>query len=172
MKKILTTTAAAVSLALCSFVANAADFKPAVAYDSSGKFDKSFSQAVYQNGVMKFTEQTKIDVREFVPANDAQREQGLERLARRGFSPIVVVGFMYGSALTKVAKKHPDTQFVIIDAVVDLPNVKSLVFKEHEGSFLVGALAAMNSKSNKVGFVGRMEIPLSRKFASGNEQGA
>ena len=172
MKKILTTTAAAVSLALCSFVANAADFKPAVAYDSSGKFDKSFSQAVYQNGVMKFTEQTKIDVREFVPANDAQREQGLERLARRGFSPIVVVGFMYGSALTKVAKKHPDTQFVIIDAVVDLPNVKSLVFKEHEGSFLVGALAAMKSKSNKVGFVGGMDIPLIRKFACGYEQGA
>ena len=172
MKKILTTTAAAVSLALCSFVANAADFKPAVAYDSSGKFDKSFSQAVYQNGVMKFTEQTKIDVREFVPANDAQREQGLERLARRGFSPIVVVGFMYGSALTKVAKKHPDTQFVIIDAVVDLPNVKSLVFKEHEGSFLVGALAAMKSKTNKVGFVGGMDIPLIRKFACGYEQGA
>ncbi len=172
MKKILTTTATAVSLALCSFVANAADFKPAVAYDSSGKFDKSFSQAVYQNGVIKFTEQTKIDVREFVPANDAQREQGLERLARRGFSPIVVVGFMYGSALTKVAKKHPDTEFVIIDAVVDLPNVKSLVFKEHEGSFLVGALAAMKSESHKVGFVGGMDIPLIRKFACGYEQGA
>ncbi len=172
MKKILTTTATAVSLALCSFVATAADFKPAVAYDSSGKFDKSFSQAVYQNGVIKFTEQTKIDVREFVPANDAQREQGLERLARRGFSPIVVVGFMYGSALTKVAKKHPDTEFVIIDAVVDLPNVKSLVFKEHEGSFLVGALAALKSESHKVGFVGGMDIPLIRKFACGYEQGA
>lgn len=172
MKKMLSTTAAAVSLALCSFVVNAADFKPAVAYDSSGKFDKSFSQAVFQNGATKFTADTKIEVRDFVPANDAQREQGLERLARRGYSPIVAVGFMYGSALEKIAKKYPDTQFVIIDSVVDLPNVKSLVFKEHEGSFLVGALAALKSKSAKVGFVGGMDIPLIRKFACGYEQGA
>jgi len=171
MKKILTTTAAAVSLALCSFVAHAADFKPAVAYDSAGKFDKSFSQAVYQNGVTKFMEQSDIEIREYVPANDAQREQGLERLARKGFSPILMVGFMYGSALQKVATKYPDTEFVIIDSVVDLPNVKSIVFKEHEGSFLVGAIAAMKSATNKVGFVGGMDIPLIRKFACGYEQG-
>ena len=172
MKKILTTTAAAVSLALCSFVAHAADFKPAVAYDSSGKFDKSFSQAVYQNGVTRFMEQSDVNVREFVPSTDAQREQGLDRLARKGFSPILMVGFMYGSALQKVAAKYPDTQFVIIDAVVDLPNVKSILFKEHEGSFVVGAIAAMKSESHKVGFVGGMDIPLIRKFACGYEQGA
>lgn len=172
MKKILTTTAAAVSLALCSFVAQAADFKPAVAYDSSGKFDKSFGQAVYENGVIKFMEQSDVDVREVVPASDAQREQALNRLARKGYSPILVVGFMYGSALEKVAKKYPDSQFVIIDGVVDQPNVKSILFKEHEGSFLVGALAAMKSESGKVGFVGGMDIPLIRKFACGYEQGA
>jgi basic membrane protein A len=172
MKKILTTTATAVSLALCSLVANAVDFKPAIAYDSSGKFDKSFSQAVYQNGALKFTEDTKIEVRDFVPSNDAQREQGLARLAKRGFSPIVAVGFMYGSALEKIAKQYPETQFVIIDSVVDLPNVKSLLFKEHEGSFLVGALAALKSETKKVGFVGGMDIPLIRKFACGYEQGA
>ncbi|ABM03124.1 nucleoside-binding protein [Psychromonas ingrahamii 37] len=172
MKKILSTTAAAVSLALCSFVANAADFKPAVAYDSAGKFDKSFNQAVFQNGATKFTEDTKIAVRDFVPSNDAQREQGLARLARGGYNPIVAVGFMYGSALEKIAKKYPDTQFVIIDSVVDLPNVKSLLFKEHEGSFLVGALAALKSENQKVGFVGGMDVPLIRKFACGYEQGA
>ncbi len=172
MMKILTASATAATFALASFAASAVDFKPAVAYDVTGKFDKSFSQSVYQNGVLKFEEATKVDVREFEPANDAQREQGLERLARRGFSPIVVVGFMYGSALEKIATKYPDTQFVIVDAVVDKPNVKSLVFKEHEGSFLVGALAAMKSESNKVGFVGGMDIPLIRKFACGYEQGA
>lgn len=172
MNKIISTTAAAVSLALCSFVANAADFKPAVAYDSAGKFDKSFNQAVFQNGATKFTEDTKIAVRDFVPSNDAQREQGLARLARGGYNPIVAVGFMYGSALEKIAKKYPDTQFVIIDSVVDLPNVKSLLFKEHEGSFLVGALAALKSENKKVGFVGGMDIPLIRKFACGYEQGA
>jgi basic membrane protein A len=172
MKKILTTTAAAVSIALCSVVAQAADFKPAVAYDSAGKFDKSFGQAVAENGVAKFMEQSDVDVRELVPASDAQREQGLDRLARKGFSPIVVVGFMYATSLQKVAAKYPDSQFVIIDGVVDLPNVKSILFKEHEGSFLVGAIAALESKTNTVGFVGGMDIPLIRKFACGYEQGA
>lgn len=172
MKKILTTTATAVSLSLCSLIAHAADFKPAIAYDSAGKFDKSFGQAVHENGALKFMAQSDVDVRELVPASDAQREQALNRLARKGFSPILVVGFMYGSALEKVAKKYPDSQFVIIDGVVDLPNVKSILFKEHEGSFLVGALAAMQSKTAKVGFVGGMDIPLIRKFACGYEQGA
>lgn len=172
MKTILTTTALAVSLAVSSFVAYAADFKPAVAYDSAGKFDKSFNQAVFQNGASKFAADTNMEVRDFVPTNGAQREQGLERLARRGYNPIVAVGFMYGSALAKVAKKYPDSQFVIIDSVVDLPNVKSLLFKEQEGSFLVGALAALKSESKKVGFVGGMDIPLIRRFACGYEQGA
>ena len=171
MKKILTTTAAAVSIALCSVVAQAADFKPAVAYDSAGKFDKSFGQAVAENGVAKFMAQSDVDVRELVPASDAQREQGLERLARKGFSPIIVVGFMYATSLQKVAAKYPDSHFVIIDGVVDLPNVKSILFKEHEGSFLVGAVAALKSKTGKVGFVGGMDIPLIRKFACGYEQG-
>jgi len=172
MKKILTTTAAAVSIALCSVVAHAADFKPAVAYDTAGKFDKSFNQAVAENGVATFMEQSDIDVREFVPSNETQREQGLDRLARKGFSPIVVVGFMYTTSLQKVAAKYPNIEFVIIDSVVDLPNVKSLLFKEQEGSFLVGALAAMKSKTAKVGFVGGMDVTLVRKFACGYEQGA
>ena len=172
MKKVLTTTALAVSIALSSLVAQAADFKPAVAYDSTGKFDKSFGQAVAENGVIKFMEQSDVDVRELVPSSDAQREQGLERLARKGFSPILVVGFLYATALEKIAAKYPDSQFVIIDGIVDLPNVKSILFKEHEGSFLVGAIAAMKSKTAKVGFVGGMDIPLIRKFACGYEQGA
>lgn len=172
MMKAIASTAAAVSLALTSFVAGAADFKPAVAYDVTGKYDKSFNQAVFENGVTKFNNDNTTKIREFEPANDAQREQGLERLARRGFNPIVVVGFMYGTALEKVATKYPETEFVIIDSVVDLPNVKSIVFKEHEGSFLVGALAAMKSESKKLGFVGGMDIPLIRKFACGYEQGA
>lgn len=172
MKNIFTKTAAAVSLTLCSLASQAADFKPAVAYDSAGKFDKSFNQAVFQNGASKFSEDTNIKVRDFVPTNDAQREQGLDKLAKRGYNPIVAVGFMYGSALEKVAKKYPETQFVIIDSVVDLPNVKSLLFKEHEGSFLVGAIAAIKSQNKKVGFVGGMDIPLIRKFACGYEQGA
>ncbi|EAR11468.1 BMP family lipoprotein, partial [Reinekea blandensis] len=149
----------------------AADFAPAVVYDTAGKFDKSFNEAVFRNGAEKFAADKGVRVREFEPQNEEQREQGLRRLASRGQSPIVAVGFNYASSVTKVAAEFPDVQFVIIDSVVDLPNVQSIVFSEHEGSFLVGALAAMASETGKVGFVGGMDIPLISKFGCGYEQG-
>ncbi|MDX1342385.1 MAG: BMP family ABC transporter substrate-binding protein [Reinekea sp.] len=170
MKAILTLAASAV-LGM-SATAMAADFAPAVVYDTAGKFDKSFNEAVFRNGAEKFAADKGIRVREFEPQNEEQREQGLRRLASRGQSPIVAVGFNFSSSVEKVASEFPDVQFVIIDSVVDLPNVQSIVFAEHEGSFLVGAMAAMASESDKVGFVGGMDIPLIRKFACGYEQGA
>ncbi len=160
----------AIALAISSFSVFAAS-KPAVIYDTAGKFDKSFNEAVYQNGV-KVMEAKGLKVREFEPQNEAQREQGLRRLASRGFSPIVAVGFNMASAVEKVATEFPDIHFTILDMVVDKPNVQSVVFKEHEGSFLVGALAAKVSKTGTVGFVGGMDIPLIRKFECGYEQGA
>ncbi len=160
----------AIALAISSFSVFAAS-KPAVIYDTAGKFDKSFNEAVYQNGV-KVMEAKGLKVREFEPQNEAQREQGLRRLASRGFSPIVAVGFNIASAVEKVATEFPDIHFTILDMVVDKPNVQSVVFKEHEGSFLVGALAAKVSKTGTVGFVGGMDIPLIRKFECGYEQGA
>ncbi|MDG3088904.1 BMP family ABC transporter substrate-binding protein [Vibrio hannami] len=161
----------ALAIAISSFSAFAAP-KPAVVYDTAGKFDKSFNEAVYKNGVEVFKADKGVAVREFEPQNEAQREQGLRRLASRGFSPIVAVGFNMASAVEKVATEFPDIQFTIIDMVVDKPNVQSIVFKEHEGSFLVGAAAAKASKTGTVGFVGGMDIPLIRKFACGYEQGA
>ncbi|MBV8125979.1 MAG: BMP family ABC transporter substrate-binding protein, partial [Paucibacter sp.] len=98
--------------------------------------------------------------------------QAIRRMAERGASPIISVGFAQASALAQVAKDFPKTHFVIIDDKVNLPNVESLTFKEHEGSFLVGALAALTSKTGKVGFIGGMDIPLIRKFQCGYEQGA
>ncbi|WP_207621579.1 BMP family lipoprotein [Vibrio ziniensis] len=160
----------ALALAISSFHVFA-EAKPAVIYDTAGKFDKSFNEAVYQNGV-KVMAAEGTEVREFEPQNEAQREQGLRRLASRGFSPIVAVGFNMASAVEKVATEFPDIHFTILDSVVDKPNVQSIVFKEHEGSFLVGALAAKASKSGVVGFVGGMDIPLIRKFQCGYEQGA
>ncbi|MCV2401748.1 BMP family ABC transporter substrate-binding protein [Marinomonas sp. C2222] len=157
------------ALAISSTMVSAAD--PAVVYDQAGKFDKSFNEGVY-NGVKKYTAESKIQVREFEPKNEAQVEQGLRRLATRGYSPIVSVGFNMTSAVEKVAKDFPDVKFTIIDGVIDLPNVQSVVFKEHEGSFVVGALAAMASKTDAVGFVGGMDIPLIRRFGCGYEQGA
>jgi basic membrane protein A len=84
----------------------------------------------------------------------------------------VAIGFAQGSSLEKVAKDFPKVEFAIIDSVVNLPNVQSIVFKEHEGSFLVGMMAALASKTGKVGFIGGMDIPLIRKFQCGYEQGA
>ncbi|HZH08790.1 MAG TPA: BMP family ABC transporter substrate-binding protein [Microvirga sp.] len=171
----MTVTKFGLALAGLAFSATAAfaqqaAFKPAVVYDLGGKFDKSFNEGVHM-GAEKFKKDTGTDYRDFEPQNDAQREQALRRFAKDGFSPIVAVGFSQETALKKVAEEFPNTQFAIIDAVVEKPNVQSIVFKEHEGSFLVGLLAAKASKSGKVGFVGGMDIPLIRKFACGYVQG-
>lgn len=144
--------------------------KPAVVYDKGGKFDKSFNEGVFI-GADRFKKETGVEFRDFEPTNDAQIEQALRRFARDGNSPIIAVGFSQATALQKVAAEFPDLKFTIIDMVVDLPNVQSIVFKEHEGSYLVGLLGAMASKTGKLGFVGGMDIPLIRKFACGYVQG-
>ncbi|MEQ9609825.1 MAG: BMP family ABC transporter substrate-binding protein [Kiloniellaceae bacterium] len=163
--------AAAAALLVSTSLATAAEINPAVVFDMGGKFDKSFNEGVY-NGVEQFKKETGIEYREFEVTNETQREQALRRMAQRGADPVIGVGFAQAPAMEKVAKEFPDTRFAIIDAVVDLPNVRSIVFKEHEGSFLVGMIAAMKSGSGKVGFIGGMDIPLIRKFACGYEQGA
>jgi basic membrane protein A len=103
--------------------------------------------------------------------NETQFEQAHRRFAQRGQDPIVGVGFSQTNAVDKVAKEFPKTRFTLIDGIVKQPNVQSVLFKEHEGSFLVGVAAALASKSGKVGFVGGMDIPLIRRFACGYEQG-
>ncbi len=148
----------------------AAIAEPAVVFDMGGKFDKSFNEGIF-NGVERYKEETGNAYRDFEVTAEAQREQALRRFARAGSDPIIAVGFAQGPALETVAQEFPDLRFAIIDMVVDLPNVQSIVFKEHEGSFLVGALAAMASETGKVGFVGGMDIGLIRRFACGYEQG-
>ena len=160
----------AAGIALLAAAAGVAQIKPAVVFDMGGKFDKSFNEGIY-NGIEKFREETGIGYAEFEVSNEAQREQALRNFARRGYDPIIAVGFGQAPALEKVAAEYPDTSFSIIDMVVDLPNVQSIVFKEHEGSFLVGMIAALASETGRVGFVGGMDIPLIRKFACGYEQG-
>jgi basic membrane protein A len=165
--KILVAVVAALGLGTVGMVARA---EPAVMYDMGGKFDKSFNEAAFA-GAERFKAQAGIGYREFEPTNETQRLQAMRRLAKRGADPIVAVGFSQAAAVEEVAKEYPELRFTIIDMVVELPNVQSVVFKEHEGSFLVGALAAMASESGKVGFVGGMDIPLIRRFACGYEQG-
>ena len=152
-------------------LAAAQEFSPAVVFDMGGKFDKSFNEAAY-TGAERFKKETGIAYREFEVTHETQREQAQRNMARRGSQIVVGIGFSQASAIEKVAKEFPGTKFTIIDGVVDLPNVQSVVFKEHEGSFLVGMAAAMASKSGKIGFVGGMDIPLIRKFALGYEEGA
>ena len=151
--------------------AHSEEISPAVVFDMGGKFDKSFNQGVY-DGVERFKEEMGTEYREVEVTNETQREQAIRRMARRGADPILGVGFAQANPMETVAKEFPDTRFTLIDGVVDLPNVQSIVFKEHEGSFLVGVLAAMASESDTVGFVGGMDIPLIRRFACGYEQGA
>ena len=131
--------------------------EPAVIYDMGGKFDKSFNEAAY-NGMQKWAKETGKKYLEFEISNESQREQAVRRMAEKGATPIIGVGFSQASS--------------IVDMVVVAPNVQSVVFKEQEGSFLVGVMAAMASKSGKVGFVGGMDIPLIRKFECGYRQGA
>ena len=168
MKRIVLGLVAAAAMTVSAY---AQDIAPALLFDLGGKFDKSFNEASY-GGAEKFKEETGIEYVEFEISNDAQREQALLRFAEDGRNPIVMAGFSWAAALEKVAAEFPDTDFAIIDMVVDLPNVRSVVYNEHEGSYLVGILAAMASKTDKVGFVGGMDIPLIRKFACGYVGGA
>ena len=168
MSRLLRITAATILMA--AVPALAADIDPAVVFDMGGKFDKSFNEGIY-NGVEKFKKETGITYKEFEVTNETQREQALRRMAQRGSNVVISVGFAQAEPLKKVAAEFPKTKFTIIDNEVNLPNVQSILFKEHEGSFLVGVLAGMASKTGKVGFVGGMDIPLIRKFACGYEQG-
>ncbi|MDC0471035.1 BMP family ABC transporter substrate-binding protein [Candidatus Pseudothioglobus singularis] len=144
--------------------------KPAVVYDTAGKNDKSFNEAVF-NGITRFMNDTGIAVTELEPTNEAMMEQSLKKFAQRGYSPVVAVGFTMANAVAAAAAEYPDTQFTIIDGVVDAPNVQNVIYKEHEGSFLVGVMAAMASNSGTVGFVGGMDIPLISRFECGYKQG-
>ncbi|CDZ35983.1 Basic membrane lipoprotein [Neorhizobium galegae bv. officinalis] len=159
-----------IAMAAMSATALAADIKPALVYGTGGKFDKSFNEAA-SVGAERFKKETGIDFRDFEPTSDTQGEQAIRNFASRGFNPVVAVSFAWTSAMEKVAAEFPDTKFAIVDSVVDLKNVRSVLYKEEEGSYLVGLLAGMASKTGKVGFVGGMDIPLIRKFGCGYVQG-
>ena len=170
MKRFIVAALAALGIAAAG-TAQAGDFTPAVVFDMGGKFDKSFNEAAY-NGAERFRADTSIQYREFEVTNPAMREQALRNMARRGAQVVVAMGFAQAAAVETVAQEFPETKFTLIDMVVDLPNVQSVIFKEHEGSFLVGMAAAMASETGRVGFVGGMDIPLIRKFALGYVEGA
>ncbi|MEM1363480.1 MAG: BMP family ABC transporter substrate-binding protein [Pseudomonadota bacterium] len=152
--------------------AGAALAEPGLIIDLGGKFDKSFNEAAF-NGAQRWSEETGGSFRETELQSEAQREQNMRRMAERGANPVMALGFANASTLEKVAPDYPDTNFAIVDVdwLPDMPNVKQISFAEHQGSYLVGMIAAMASKTGTVGFVGGMDVPLIRKFACGYVQG-
>ena len=150
--------------------AGAALADPALIFDLGGKFDKSFNESAH-NGAQRWAEETGGSYNEFEITSDAQREQAIRRFAENGNNPIVMAGFSWATPLSEIAPEYPDTDFVIIDGVVEAENVQSVLFAEEQGSYLVGMMAAMASDSDTVGFIGGMDIPLIRNFACGYAQG-
>jgi basic membrane protein A len=158
--------------AILAVTAGAAFADPAIIFDLGGKFDKSFNESAFGGAERWAAENGGAAYRDIEMQSEAQREQALRRLAESGSNPIVMTGFAFSSVLEQVAPDYPDTTFAIVDGYVVAPNVRSILFTEHEGSYLVGMLAAMASESSTVGFVGGMDIPLIRRFACGYAQGA
>lgn len=138
--------------------------------DKGGKDDKSFNSAAFE-GAKRAEKELGIELK-YVEATDLNALENLHRnLAGKGYGLVIGIGFAQVDAIKKIAAQFPNTKFAVVDGEVQASNVKSLLFEEHEGSFLVGAIAAMKSKTGKVGFIGGMDIPLIRRFAMGYSAG-
>ncbi len=144
-----------------------------LAFDVGGADDHSFNQSA-NRGAEKAAQEFGIELKTATAGNsetEAQREQRLTQLASAGYNPVIGVGFAYRKSIEEVSKDFPDTTFGLVDDVVEAPNVDSMVFSEHEGSYLAGVAAALKTKSDKVGFIGGVDNALIQKFQAGFEQG-
>lgn len=135
-------------------------------FDITGRGDKSFNDAAAA-GLDQATAELGIKPSESTPTGDGDRAERLKGLVDAGNGLIVGVGFLWGDAITAGSAENPNTNFAIVDSVVDAPNVASLVFAEEQGSFLVGVAAALKTTTNKVGFIGGVENDLIKKFEAG-----
>jgi basic membrane protein A len=143
-----------------------------IVFDSGGRGDKSFNDSAWA-GVERAVKELGIDEPKAVDSkSEKEYEPNLSGLADLNCDIIFAIGINMQSALQKVAPKYPNVKFAVVDASVKEPNVRSLLFREEEGSFLAGYLAGLMTKTNKIGFVGGMKIPLIEKFAAGYTAGA
>jgi len=163
--------AAAIAAALFADPADARVFKPAIIYDIGVEGAPAFNEDA-RRGVDLFRREFGIAALEYGTGNDTQRAQVFESVARGDADLIVGLGFAQRAALEAAARAHPEKKFTLIDGVSDLPNVQSLGFREEEGSFLVGMLAALASLNRKIGFIGGTDIPIVRRIAAGYAAGA
>jgi basic membrane protein A len=142
-----------------------------IVFDIGGKDDRSFNAAAWQ-GVQRAEKDFPIVLRDVEPGNPTSIEPAMRAFAERGYNLVIGVGFAQSPIMERVAKDYPNVNFAIIDGVINLPNVASLVFMEHQGSYLVGMIAARTSKTGVLGFIGGMDIPLIHRFEVGYEEGA
>ena len=158
----------------CATKPNAADankIKVGIVFDIGGKDDRSFNTAA-NVGVTRAKKELPIVLRDAEPGDATSLEPAMRAFAQYGYNLIIGIGFAQAPLIEQVAKDYPNTHFAIVDGICESPNVASLLFKEHEGSFLVGMIAASASKTNTIGFVGGMDIPLIHKFFTGYAEGA
>ena len=148
-----------------------AEFKVGLVLDRGGKDDKSFNAAAYQ-GAMDAKQKLGVYVKYVEASDDNAFETLMRSFAQKDYGLIIGIGFAQKEAIAKVAAQFPKTHFALVDSQVDAPNVRSLMFEEHEGSYVIGAIAALTSKTGKIGFLGGMDVPLIRRFAMGYEAGA
>ncbi|MEX2535914.1 MAG: BMP family ABC transporter substrate-binding protein [Trueperaceae bacterium] len=168
MRKALLTT-----LALLMGGALAQDFVMGLVFDAGGKFDGSFNEGTWRGmdqAIEELAGEYEIELLEFEGTPDTAGE-GQRRIASQGAELIVAPGFAQADALANTAREFPDTSFVLIDAVAEEENVRSVLFKEQEGSYLVGYIAGTLSQTGTLGFIGGQDIPLIRAFDLGYQEG-
>src|SRR6186713_218018 len=179
---VLVLVALAAVLSACTERAEArregCDIKVGIVFDIGGKNDRSFNAAAWE-GVKRAETDLPICLYDVEPGNPTSIEPAMRAYAEKGFDLIIGVGFAQGPILKRVATDYPNIKFAIVDGVIfeddgktPKPNVASLVFREHEGSYLVGMIAAEKSKTGVLGFLGGMDIPLIHRFQKGYEEGA
>lgn len=176
MKKSVVLGIAALGLAGVASLAALAQnqIRVGLAFDAGGKQDRSFNQSTYE-GAQRAAKELGVQIFDFEPADPSQVGSGIRKFAEEGFDLVIGVGFANNPAITQAAKEFTDVKFAVIDDVPGegkLPNAVGLVFREHEGSFLVGYIAGSLSNTGVVGFVGGMDIPLIHKFEQGYKAGA
>ncbi|MBI3649950.1 MAG: BMP family ABC transporter substrate-binding protein [Acidobacteria bacterium] len=176
MKKLLLITVIFAALILPGCKIGASDaasgkLRVGIVFDIGGKDDKSFNAAAWE-GVKRAAQEFPIKLRDVEPGEPTSIEPSMRAFAERGYDLIIGVGFAQAPIMMQVAKDYPNIHFAIIDGAIEAPNVASLLFKEQEGSFLVGYIAGKTTKSDRIGFVGGMDIPLIHKFETGYEEGA
>ena len=152
-----------------------ATLRVGLVFDVGGRGDKSFNDSAYR-GLKRAKEELGIYYEYIEPEEGSDRESGLRMLASQKFDLVFGIGFMFSDDITHIAREFSETKFGCVDYTVQSgreipPNLAALKFREEEGSYLVGAIAGLSTKTNKLGFVGGMDIPLINKFESGYKAG-